>query len=110
MEFKAQTILHAVKESSGTFEGKAFSSCTFHMEVDLKENSAGRSIGRVTRPFKMGDASEFGKWAHLGDKLPLQCEATFEMEASREDKTSLKLIGLKPLQPVGGHAQPPAKA
>lgn len=100
MQFKAETILHAVKESAGTFEGKAFSSCTFHMEVDLKENSAGRSIGRVTRPFKMGDATEFGKWEHLGDKLPLKCEALFEMEASREDKTSLKLVGLRPLAQV----------
>jgi len=100
MQFIAQTILHAVKESAGTFEGKAFSSCTFHMEVDLKENSAGRSIGRVTRPFKMGDASEFDKWAHLGHSLPCKCEAVFEMEATREDKTALKLVGLRPLEQV----------
>lgn len=100
MQFKAETILHAVKESSGTYEGKAFSSCTFHMEVDLKENSAGRSIGRVTRPFKMGDASEFDKWQHLGDRLPIKCEATFEMEATREDKTALKLVALRPVSAV----------
>lgn len=98
MQFTAKTILHAVKESAGTYEGKAFSSCTFHCEVDLKENSAGRSIGRVTRPFKMGDATEFDKWAHLGNSLPIQCEAVFEMEASREDKTTLKLVSMKPLE------------
>lgn len=98
MQFKAETILHAVKESAGTFEGKEFSSCTFHMEVDLKENSAGRSIGRVTRPFKMGDASEFDKWAHLGHSLPAKCEAIFEMEATREDKTAVKLVGLRPME------------
>lgn len=110
MQFKAETILHAVKESAGTFEGKAFSSTTFHMEVDLKENGAGRSIGRVTRPFKFGDAAEFEKWVPHADKFPLKCEALFEMEASREDKTSLKLVGLRPLAPANGHAVPPAKA
>lgn len=104
MQFKSEVIIHAVKESFGTIEGRAFSSTTFHCEVDLKENSAGRSIGRVTRPFKFGDAKEFDKWAHLGGSLPIKAEATFEMQASREDGTKLTLVGIVPLQ----RAQPKA--
>lgn len=97
MKMQSAVVLHAVKESKGQIEGRDFSSTTFHLEVDLKENNAGRSIGRVTRPFKMGDASEFDKWQHLGNSLPLQCEATFELEASREDGAKLKLVGLTPV-------------
>jgi hypothetical protein len=97
METKSKVIVHAVKESVGTFEGKAFSSTTFHCEVDLKENGAGRSIGRVTRPFKLGDHTEFDKWAHLGKSLPIEAEATFTMEASREDGVKLTLVGIRPM-------------
>lgn len=61
MQVTSKVIVHAVKESVGVFEGKPFSSTTFHCEVDLKENGAGRSLGRVTRPFKLGDAKEFDK-------------------------------------------------
>lgn len=97
MQFQNEVIVHAVKESVGEIEGRAFSSCTFHCEVDLKENSAGRSIGRVTRPFKLGDAKEFDKWAHLGQSLPIKAQATFEMTAAREDGTALKLVSIKPV-------------
>lgn len=97
MRMQSEVIVHAVKESKGEFEGRAFSSTTFHCEVDLKENGAGRSIGRVTRPFKLGDASEFDKWAHLGPGLPLKAMATFEMEASREDGAKLTLVEIKPV-------------
>lgn len=107
MEFASKVIVHAVKESVGTFEGKAFSSTTFHCEVDLKENGAGRSIGRVTRPFKLGDHTEFDKWAHLGQSLPIEAEAIFEMEASRDDKTTLKLKSIKALTRAA--AQPSVK-
>ncbi len=98
MQTISRVVVHAVKESVGTFEGKPFSSCTFHCEVDLKENGAGRSIGRVTRPFKLGDAKEFDKWAHLANSLPIVAEATFEMEASREDGVKLTLVGIKPVE------------
>lgn len=96
MQFTSNVIVHAVKESKGEFEGRAFSSCTFHCEVDLKENGAGRSIGRVTRPFKLGDAGEFDKWEHLGPSLPVTAEAVFEMAASKDDKSVLNLISIKP--------------
>lgn len=97
MKFQSEVIVHAVKESVGQIEGRAFSSTTFHCEVDLKENTAGRSIGRVTRPFKLGDAKEFDKWAHLGNSLPIKAVATFEMEAAREDGAKLSLVEIKPV-------------
>jgi len=97
MQFQSEVIVHAVKESKGSFEGRDFSSCTFHCEVDLKENGAGRSIGRVTRPFKLGDATEFDKWAHLGGSLPIRAQATFEMSAAKEDKASLVLVAIRPV-------------
>ena len=97
MQFNSEVIVHAVKESAGEFEGRAFSSCTFHCEVDLKENGAGRSIGRVTRPFKLGDAKEFDKWAHLGGSLPIKAKAIFEMAAAREDKAQLTLVSIVPI-------------
>lgn len=96
MEFTSIVTVHAVKESQGTFEGRSFSSTTFHCVVDLKENNAGRSIGAVTRPFKCGDASEFDKWQHLGPSLPVTAEAVFEMAATKDDKTVLNLISIKP--------------
>lgn len=97
MQFQAEVIVHAVKESAGEFEGRAFSSTTFHCEVDLKENNAGRSIGRVTRPFKLGDAKEFDKWAHLGSALPIKAKAVFEMEATREDGAKMSLVSIVPI-------------
>jgi hypothetical protein len=102
MRFKNQVMLHAVKESKGEIEGNKFSSTKFHLEVDLKENGVGRSIGRVTREFKCGDAGEFDKWAHLGESLPMNVECTFEMEATK-DGSKLVLIDVVPVQkpPIG---------
>jgi hypothetical protein len=96
MRMKSHVVLHGIKESKGEYEGRAFSSTTFHLEVDLGQNNAGRSIGRVTRPFKLGDASEFDKWAHNAAALPLHCEAVFELEAGKED-AKLKLVELVPI-------------
>lgn len=96
MRIPMEVVVHGVKESLGTFEGKAFSSTTFHCEVDLKENGAGRSLGRVTRPFKIGDAKEFDKWLKLGEQFPIIANAVFEMEATREDGTKLSLVEITP--------------
>lgn len=98
MRVQTEVIVHAVKESVGEYEGRAFSSTTFHCEVDLKENGAGRSIGRVTRPFKLGDAKEFDKWAHLGNSLPIKAVATFDLEAAREDGTRMSLVDIRPVE------------
>ena len=104
MKMQSEVVVHAVKESAGDFEGKAFSSCTFHCEVDLKENGAGRSIGVVTRPFKLPDAKEFDKWAHLGKSLPIRAMADFEMEAIKEVQggsgTKLTLLAIRPIEQV----------
>lgn len=96
MKFETTAIVHGVKESKGSIEGRAYSSTTFHIEVDLQENSSGRSIGTVTRPFKFGSADEFDKWVHLEKNLPLKATATFELGAGREDSTALRLVDLKP--------------
>lgn len=104
MKFQSEVIVHGVKESEGVVEGRAFSSTTFHCEVDLAENSAGRSIGRATRPFKLGDAKEFDKWAHLGASLPVKAMATFEMAAAAQDGTKMVLVDIRPIDKA------PAKA
>ncbi len=102
MEFPAEVVVHGIKESKGSIDGKAFSSTTFHTEVDLPDNSAGRSLGRVTRPFKYGDASEFDKWANLGTALPIRCKAVFALEAGSrsangQETTKLTLRSLEPI-------------
>jgi hypothetical protein len=99
MKFTNKAICTAIKESAGTIEGKAFSSTTFHLSVDLAENSAGRSIGTVTRPFKFGDASEFDKWAHLAKSWPvggLPCDCDFEVVAGADNTSKLTLLGIRP--------------
>lgn len=98
MRFQSDVIVHGVKESQGTIEGRDFSSTTFHCEVDLAENSAGRSIGRATRPFKIQDAKEFDKWAHLGQSLPIKAVATFEMAAAAQDGTKMVLVDIRPVE------------
>ncbi|SFD87126.1 hypothetical protein [Paracidovorax konjaci] len=104
MKFQTEVVVHGVKESEGTIEGRAYSSTTFHCEVDLSENSAGRSIGRATRPFKLGDAREYDKWAHLGASLPIKAMATFEMAAGAQDATKLKLVDIKPVERAASKA------
>ena len=99
MKMQSNVICLAIKESKGSFEGKPFSSTTFHLAVDMAENTAGRSIGNVTRPFKLGDASEFEKWAHLKNSWPengLACVATFDVVAGADNASKLTLLALVP--------------
>lgn len=99
MKFNTTALCQGIKESSGEFEGKAFSSTTFHLNVDLAENTAGRSLGMVTRPFKYGDAKEFDKWAHLVNSWPvggLPCACEFEVVAAAENGSKLTLLGIRP--------------
>lgn len=106
MKFSSTVLCTGIKESKGEIEGRAFSSTTFHLIVDVAENSAGRSIGAVTRPFKFGDATEFDKWAHLSKSWPpggLPVVADFDMVAGAGNDTKLTLLGIKP-------APAPAKA
>jgi len=102
MKMQSNVVCHAIKESKGTFEGKAFSSTTFHLSVDMAENTSGRSIGSVTRPFKLGDASEFDKWAHLAKTWPdsgLPCLATFDVVAGADNSSKLTLLALVAAEP-----------
>lgn len=99
MKFTNVALCTGIKESKGEFEGKPFSSTTFHLNVDVAENGAGRSLGSVTRPFKFGDASEFEKWAHLGKSWPvggLPCQCDFEVVAGAENSSKLVLLGIRP--------------
>lgn len=101
MEFPAKAVVHAIKESVGSIDGKPFSSTTFHLEVDLPENGAGRSFGKVTRPFKFGDATEFDKWLKVGPALPQAVDCVFAIEAgsrsaSGQETTKLTLKAIKP--------------
>lgn len=108
MKFSNQAILTGIKESSGEFEGRKFSSTTFHLIVDVAQSGSGRSIGQVTRPFKFGEASEFEKWKNWADKWPmggLTCDCQFEVVAGADNKSELKLLGIKPAA-----AAAPAKA
>lgn len=109
MRIPMQVVVHGIKESVGEFEGKAFNSLIFHCEVDLKENGVGRSLGRVTRPFKLKDAAkDFDKWAHLGSSFPITVNANFEMEATREDGTKLTLVDIAPAARAPAPAPAPA--
>ncbi len=102
MKFTNVALCTGIKESKGDFEGKAFSSTTFHLIVDVAENGAGRSLGSVTRPFKFGDASEFDKWAHLSKSWPIggvPCACEFEVVAGAENTSKLVLLGIKPNVP-----------
>ena len=103
MKFSNTAICTGIKESKGEFEGKGFSSTTFHLIVDVAENGAGRSIGAVTRPFKFGDASEFEKWVNVGKSWPasgLPCACDFEVVAGSDNSSKLVLLGIKPHQPA----------
>lgn len=101
MKFTNVALCTGIKESKGDFEGKAFSSTTFHLIVDVAENGAGRSLGSVTRPFKFGDASEFDKWSHLSKSWPVggvPCACDFEVVAGADNSSKLVLLGIKPNQ------------
>lgn len=98
MKLNSQVLCTGIKESSGSFEGKPFSSTTFHLNVDVAENGAGRSLGMVSRPFKFGDASEFEKWAHLKNAWPvagIQCAVIFDVVSGADNSTKLVLLDIK---------------
>ena len=99
MKMQSVAVCTGIKESKGDFEGKAFSSTTFHLHVDVAENGSGRSLGVVSRPFKFGDASEFEKWVPLKAAWPatgLPCLATFDVVAGADNSSKLTLLDLRP--------------
>lgn len=96
MQFTQEVIVCGIKASKGTFEGRSFDSTTFHVEADLKANSAGKSLGRVTTPMKFGDSSEIEKWEHLAKNFPLKAQASFEIQSNGKGESNLVLVGIKP--------------
>lgn len=106
---KAQSTLYAIKATEGEFEGRKFSSTTFYLPASFGTGGAGKSIGNVTVPYKLGDASEFGKWEHLANSWPLHgipVEVDFEITVGRDaqgrDAPKLTLVGIKPLAGAKG--------
>lgn len=100
MQFNQEVIVHGIKESKGSFEGRAFDSTIFHIEADLKENGAGRSLGRATTPMKCGTSQDFDKWAHLEKHFPIKAVAVFEIQASGKGETSLQMVAIRPMESV----------
>ena len=99
MKMNSTVLCTGIKESKGTYEGTAFSSTTFHLNVDVAENTSGRSIGSVTRPFKFGDASEFEKWLPFAKAWPatgLSCDCQFDVVAGSDNSSKLVLLSIKP--------------
>ena len=102
MQFKIQAILLGVKESKGSFEGRAFDSCTFHLVIDSAESSSGRSLGCVTRPFKFGKGAEIENWTPYEQQMKtggLLVEAEFLMVAGADKAVNMQLLGIKPVHP-----------
>lgn len=99
MKMTSQAVLHGIKQSKGEYEGRPFDSTTYHLSVDIGQSSSGESIGVVTRPFKLGDSSEFAKWAHLKNKWPLGgvlCDCEFDIVAGVDNSTKLSLLAIRP--------------
>jgi len=96
-----QSVLHGIKSSKGEYEGRPYDSTTFHLSVDMGQSSNGESIGTVTRPFKLGDSSEFSKWEHLKSAWPstgILCDCEFDVVAGSDNAVKLTLLAIRPTQ------------
>jgi hypothetical protein len=98
MKANMNAVLYGVESGKGDFEGVAYDSTTFHLSVDLGKKSNGKTVGVVSRPFKMGDSTEVDKWLHLGPampsgRVPVVCE--FDVVATK-DGSKLVLLGITP--------------
>ena len=99
MKMTSQAVLHGIKQSKGEYEGRPYDSTTYHLSVDIGQSASGESIGVVTRPFKLGDSTEFQKWAHLKNSWPLggvMCDCEFDIVAGADNTTKLTLLGIRP--------------
>ena len=108
MRMNSNALLFGIESSKGDFNGTAYDSTKFHLSVDLGQKSNGKTVGLVTRPFKLGDSTEIDKWAHL-DKFmregkPIQVECEFDVVAAA-DGVKLTLLGIKPVTQAKAAAQ-----
>jgi len=104
MKMQSQSVLHGIKSSEGEMEGKKYSSTTFYLTADFASGVSTKAIGSVTVPYRLGDALEFQKWAHLEKSwpatgVPVQCEfdVVVGKDAQGKDAPKLVLLGIKPL-------------
>ena len=99
MKMQSNALLFGIESSKGTFENTTYDSTKFHISVDMGSKSNGKTIGVVTRPFKLGDSTEIEKWTalapHLGAGKPVPVECEFDVVAS-SDGTKLTLLAIKP--------------
>lgn len=111
MKMKSQSTLHGIKATEGEIEGNKFSSTTFYLPADVASNASVKAMGAITVPYKMGDASEYQKWAHLekafpATGVPVECE--FDVVAGKDaqgkDAAKIVLVGIKPLSATAQRA------
>lgn len=110
MGIKSQFLLMAVKESKGSYEGRAFDSCKFHLVVDVTDNSSGRSVGCVTREFKFGKGSDIELWLPYDQQMKtggVLVEVELGMVAGADKAVNLQMLSIKPVHPPATPA--PAK-
>lgn len=101
MRMQNRAVLHGIKSSKGDIDGRPYDSTTFHLSVDLGQSSNGESIGVVTRPFKLGDSTEFDRWKHLKNSWPIggvMCDCEFDVVAGADNGAKLVLLSIKPAQ------------
>lgn len=98
-----KVICHGIKQSAVEFDGKKFSSTTFYLPAELAESAAGKTLGAITVPYKLGDASEFDKWAQFSNSWPdgglpvvVQFELVSGKDAQGKDAGKLQLTGIRP--------------
>ena len=103
MKMSSSVRCCGIKESAGSFEGRAYSSTKFHLVADIAESQSGESMGFETRPFTFGDASEFAKWKHLKSAWPdtgIMVDVVFDVVTASDSKTKLVLLDIKPAKAV----------
>ena len=90
----AKFLVLGMKGSKGTFEGKAYDSCTVYIQTRLDE-SKGTMKGFGVGEYKFGEASTFDKYKHL----PFPFHAEVEIETVTSGKAMSQIItSLTPLK------------
>lgn len=99
MKVNSEALLFGIESSKGEFENTAYDSTKFHLSVDLGQKSNGKTIGLVSRPFRLGDSTEIDKWEqyapHLSQGRPIPVLCDFDVVAS-SDGVRLTLLAIKP--------------
>ena len=104
MKMQSNSVLYGIKASEGDFEGKAFSSTTFYLPAEFATSGKAHAMGTVTVPYRLGDASEFQKWAHLKNSFPVagvpvvcDFDVVVGKDGQGKDTAKIVLIAIKPV-------------